>query len=77
MMLEVPSKETLLILLAVCNLTAEEALPVIAPVAITLPIAVRSFVVTFALEFNNMLTELASHVRLSGLLTTMPFKMLS
>ena len=74
---EVSSKDTKLIVLAVCNLVAEEALPVIVPVTVTLPVAVMSLVVTFAFEFNDVLTELASDVRLSGLLTTMPFKMLS
>ena len=72
-MLEVPSKDTLLIVLAVCNLVAEEALPVIVPVTVTLPVAVRSVVVILDFGFNDVLTEPTLDVMLSGLLTTMPF----
>ena len=71
---EVPSKETLLMVLAVCNLVAEEALPVIVPVTDTLPVAVRFVVVMLPLGFNDRLTEPTLDVMLSGLLTAMPFK---
>ena len=74
---EVPSKETRLIVLAVCNLVAEEALPAIVPVTDTLPVAVRFVVVMLPLGFNDRLAEPTLDVMLSGLLTTMPFKMSS